>query len=129
MNDKLFRCVCGAIATLYEEGKVTCAQCGADKSKQPNKVGIMNEKLIEHVALAVEPILPRAYFSTCEMVAKKAIEAINSYKHLEACVACGTQNLKSGQACKCFIPTQNPPCLRCKMEHPYHTDNCSSKLY
>lgn len=36
--------------------------------------------LIEHVATAIEPELPGAYFSTCEKVAKAAIEAMQSYK-------------------------------------------------
>ncbi len=43
----------------------------------------MDEKLIEHVALAVEPELPGAYFTTCEKVARVAIEAVNSYKHTD----------------------------------------------
>lgn len=43
----------------------------------------MDDKLIKHVALAVEPVLPGAYFTTCEKVAKAAIAAVNSYKHLD----------------------------------------------
>lgn len=63
------------------EGAIAIERMYAEDKR--NKEAEMDKKLIEHVALAVESELPGAYFSTCEKVAKAAIEAVNSYKESE----------------------------------------------